>query len=354
MILFRYIAFDILKTTTAVTLVLLLLVTSGRFAKYLSQASAGDLAPELLFSIMLYRIPEFLPLIVPLGLFVGIMLVFGRLYVDSEMIVINASGVSKRRILLLTLVPALALSVVVAALTLWGAPKGIERAQELVYQSKNTASPALFKEGSFLHNTKGDSVVQFESVDEEFNIGDGFVFNQRANGRIMVLKARDGKLGMSHSEAPKLSFYNGVVFDGMIGQSDFYVTRFAEYTHKLDEFHQQQAAPSRVDGLPTMDILHSDVREHQVALHWRFSLPTTVIVVCLLAIALSKTNHRTGRYAKMLPAILLYLLYILSLSGARHLINEQLLTIWLLWLTHFAYLAFAVVLLFREEIMNFR
>ena len=43
---------------------------------------AGRLDANVLLSIIAYRLPEFLTLILPLGFFIGLMLVFGRLYVD--------------------------------------------------------------------------------------------------------------------------------------------------------------------------------------------------------------------------------------------------------------------------------
>lgn len=49
----------------------------------------------MLFLIMGYRMPGFLQLILPLGLFLGILLAYGRLYLDSEMTVLSATGMSK-------------------------------------------------------------------------------------------------------------------------------------------------------------------------------------------------------------------------------------------------------------------
>ena len=42
---------------------------SGRFIKYLAQAASGLLDPGSLFLIMGFRLPGFLQLILPLGLF---------------------------------------------------------------------------------------------------------------------------------------------------------------------------------------------------------------------------------------------------------------------------------------------
>lgn len=67
----------------------------GRLIKYFGVAAQGRLDTSILFSIVGYLLPEFLTLILPLGFFIALMLVFGRLYVDHEMAVLNGSGISR-------------------------------------------------------------------------------------------------------------------------------------------------------------------------------------------------------------------------------------------------------------------
>ena len=92
----------------AITAVLLLTVMSGRFIKYLGEDTADGLSADLLVSVMGYRIPGFLEIILPLGFFLGILMAYGRLYLDSEMTVLTACGTSLRRLVMITLVPAVA------------------------------------------------------------------------------------------------------------------------------------------------------------------------------------------------------------------------------------------------------
>ncbi|NND40073.1 MAG: LptF/LptG family permease, partial [Pseudomonadales bacterium] len=187
MLLFRYLSTSSMLATVAVTLVLLLIVTSGRLAKYLTQASSGDLAADLVFSIILFRIPDFLPLIIPLGLFVGILLAYGRFYVDSEMTVIEATGVSQGKILCMTMLPATLISMLVAALTLWVAPASLARVGALLEESRNTHGLALFRAGKFQTDRAGDSVVYVESLPSRERFEGVVLVEQRADGGIMLV-----------------------------------------------------------------------------------------------------------------------------------------------------------------------
>ena len=99
LIVFRYLSRELLVTLSAVSAVLLVIIMSGRFIKYLAQAAQGLLDPGVLLMIMGFRLPGFLQLILPLGLFLGVLLAYGRLYLDSEMTVLSATGMSQRRLL---------------------------------------------------------------------------------------------------------------------------------------------------------------------------------------------------------------------------------------------------------------
>ena len=67
MIVFRYLSREVLLTLSAVSAVLLVIIMSGRFIKYLAQAASGALDPGSLFLIMGFRLPGFMQLILPLG-----------------------------------------------------------------------------------------------------------------------------------------------------------------------------------------------------------------------------------------------------------------------------------------------
>ena len=132
MIVFRYLSREVLLTLSAVSAVLLVIIMSGRFVKYLAQAASGALDPGSLFLIMGFRLPGFLQLILPLGLFLGILLAYGRLYLESEMTVLSATGMSQQRLLGMTMAPAALVALLVAWLSLSLAPLGVAQVQQAV------------------------------------------------------------------------------------------------------------------------------------------------------------------------------------------------------------------------------
>ena len=63
----RYLTRDILLHTVAVSFVLFLVVFAGRFIRYLAEAAVGSLTGDVLLPIMLFKLPGFFEMILPLG-----------------------------------------------------------------------------------------------------------------------------------------------------------------------------------------------------------------------------------------------------------------------------------------------
>ncbi|MEH6466512.1 MAG: LptF/LptG family permease, partial [Porticoccus sp.] len=136
MLIFRYIARDLLASTFAVCTVLLMVVVSGRFVKYLAQAAAGELDAGILLAIIGYRLPGFLELILPLAFFLAVLLTYGRLYVQSEMTVMTACGMSPSQLVVYTMIPGLLIALLVGWLSLEVGPTGLRKAEALLTAQK--------------------------------------------------------------------------------------------------------------------------------------------------------------------------------------------------------------------------
>src|SRR5690606_22255375 len=110
---------------------LLLLTVGNRFSGYLNDAINGDLAAEVVFLILALRIPDLLMLIVPICFFLAILFAYGRLYMDSEMVVLSSCGFSKLRLVGYTMLPAAVVAMVVTGLTMFVSPYTKKKADDI-------------------------------------------------------------------------------------------------------------------------------------------------------------------------------------------------------------------------------
>lgn len=351
MIIFRYLSREVFITASAVSVALLAIFMSGRFVKYLAEAAAGEMSGEILFSLILFRMPGFLELILPLGLFLGILLVYGRLYVESEMIVLSACGLSKRRLLVYTLFPASVVGALVASLSLYITPLGWLEFHKIWNDPKYFSGLGILVPGRFQHGEKSDTVTYAEQIDDEKgHLNFVFIATPLKEKKSMAVMLADS--GKVYSESPRRRFIElneGYRYEGLPGQLDFSVTSFANYGQLLKE-ETDEIKVRRSDAKTTEELLSNPSKANRATLFWRLSVPTTVPIITLIALALSETNHRRGRYVKLLPAVLIYVSYIVLLSGGRSMLEKQAVPVGMVYgLLHGGFLLLGVALLFGGD-----
>lgn len=150
MILRRYMTRQVASTTALVLGFLVVLLLGGRMIRYFGIAAEGRLDVGLLFAIISYNLPYFLELVLPLSFFIGLMLVFGRLYVDQEMAVLNSSGISRGRLARLMIPFILLLFVIEAGLSLYGKPWGVRNSDNIWQQQSLSSAFDLIRPQSFI------------------------------------------------------------------------------------------------------------------------------------------------------------------------------------------------------------
>lgn len=348
MIVFRYLSREVLLTLTAVSGVLLLIIMSGRFIKYLAQAAAGQLDPGVLFLIIGYRLPGFMVLILPLGLFLGVLLAYGRMYLDSEMTVLSANGFSDRRILWYTQGPALVVALIVAVLSLWLAPAGVQKTQQLLNQQAAMTEFDTLAAGRFQSLGSGQRVTYAGGLSEDRTQLEDLFITERAGGvddtSVGVLVAETGRQQMNADGSRYLVLYDGYRYDGTPGSADFRVISYDTYGVLLPKPEIATEVTDR-EGIPTLQLFGEPDIDLRAELQWRMALPLLVFIVAFFAVPLSRVNPRQGRFLKLLPAVMLYMAYLAMLISARGWMESGTLPPTLgLWWVHLLFLAIGVVL----------
>lgn len=350
MIIFRYLSRQIMLSTLAVSTVLTLLIVSGRFIKYLSYAAAGDLSPEFVFQSVAYRIPGMLVLILPLGLFLGVLLAYGRMYLESEMVVLNASGVSGKRLTLFALGPAVGVALVVALLGLYVSPLCWKQV-EIIYakQSEKSELDSLTP-GRFQSLGKGSNRTTYISGVKEGGKELDLIFvseRDSKSGELRVVLAESGKQVITDPNSGDrfVVLKNGYRYEGVPGQADYKEIKYAEYGFLMPR-SSGNLRPPDIEAMTLTELLNQTQPRYQAELHWRLSMPLLALIITLIAVPMSKTNPRQGRYAKLIPSILLYMLYLTLLTSAKGAIDDGKVSVALLWLVHASFFLVAMSLMF--------
>lgn len=331
MIIRRYLVKQVVSTSLVVVTLLTLIMMGGRLIKYFGVAAQGRLDASILLSIMAYRLPEFLTLILPLGLFIGLMLVFGRLYVDHEMAVLNSSGISRNRLGRLLIPMTVVFLAIQSALMLWVAPWGIRQYEQLTMTQAVRAGFDLVKPREF--TTSGMYTIYAGALSEDRkNLKDVF-FYQRAEkaGRpdIIILAKEATRVELANDTANVVDLIEGRRYEIYPGQPQYSQAEFESYRLRLETNKQPKLQNTQAEALPLAELWQN--RDDKIArseLGWRVSVPFVMILALMLAIALSEVSPRQGRYLKLFPALLIFASLIVALMAVKTRMSKGQLDIW--------------------------
>ena len=353
LILSRYILKQLIATTAGVAAVLLLIIMSSRFSRYLGDAAAGKLAADILFPIMGYRFPGFFELILPLSFFIALLMVYGRLYSDSEMAVLNACGISPHKMFGLAFSAACGVALIVGLISLYVSPWGASHVEKLIQQQSGQSITHLAP-GQFHQQRSRGSVIYMEPGQQDQDaFGNVFISQVTKSSaadpslQSTLITAQTGSFFTSEkTHIGYLTVKNGFHLQGTAGQLDYRSTHFEKLNHRYSE-PSPELISSKRDSVATSALFSSSKTDDIALLQWRLSLPFIAPIICLIAFPLSKINPRQGRFARIFPAIILYLSYLMALSFARTAIEKGDLAPYPgIWSVHLLYFTIGLLLYF--------
>jgi lipopolysaccharide export system permease protein len=333
----------------AVTLVLMLIMMSGRLINQLASAAAGEVSLEVVFFTLLLRMPSFLEMILPMALFISILLAYGRMYSENEMTVLTATGFSERRLLGYTLIPGIIVMLVVGSFSLYLSPLGAQKMEALYQKQSEMTEFELLVPGRFQSTEKGSRVTYTESLSSDKTVMNNVFI---ADGNTLMLAENGSQYISPETGSRFLELHGGKRFDVTPGSLEFQVLEFERYGVKIAE-ETEDRRKTKKDAIPTVELIGSDNAKYQAQLQWRISLIIMVPILVLIAFPLSKVNPRQGRFARMFPAIILFMVYISVLIAMRGMVEKEKLSAdFGIWSLHIIYFLIALSLLYGPEVLR--
>jgi lipopolysaccharide export system permease protein len=348
----RYITKEIFWAFLVTTSILFLIVFSNRFAAYLAKAATGELPVTLVFQIVALYTPELLSYLIPLGLLIGLLFSFGRLYADNEMAVLFACGISLQYIIKLTLCFALIVALIVSFLTLWAVPQITAIREQVLSEGEAFGVMQSMLPQRFQTLSDGKLVFYLENTDSNKDTLKGIFIAERPTNiqdeteTWTLITAESARLKRDEKTNHfDLVLKNGHRYQGLPGAADYKVIRFKEYGRGIPE---DTSSPTESDVLrlkSTEYLLNSHDPEEAAEFQWRVSLPLSVLVLALIAVPLARVRPRHGRFAKFLPAIVIYIIYYNLFTVSRRWVAASVLPSFIgVWWVHGLFFMIGLVL----------
>lgn len=355
MLIFRYLAKEIFITLVSLTGILLLIFMSNQFVRYLSRAASGQIPGMVIFKLMMLELPNLLGLLLPLGFYVAILIAYGRMYAESEMTVLHACGYGQNRLLKQSMIMAGVVSVVVLIVMIFLSPYIYKERTKLL---KSTGIQTIIKTimpGRFQAFHGGREVFYVESMSRDHDEASHIFLAKRSKsvpGSWDIMWAKDAHAETDEENGEEYVILNeGREYEGKPGKANFRVVHFNQYRARLPHPTVNLQQDIRTEATSNLLPFNNPDLNKAAELQWRLSVPLMVLILTLIAIPLSQVNPRSGKFARLMPAILIYIIYANFMFIARDWLKAGKVPVWIgmSWL-HILFLVLAGLLLWRNKV----
>jgi lipopolysaccharide export system permease protein len=349
-ILGRYILREVITAWIVVMGVLLVILLANQVAAVLERAAVSQFPQGVVLELIYLGMLQYLSILVPVGLLLGIVLALGRLYHDSELAAALACGVRPVTLYGGVIGLGVVLAAGLAALTLLVAPGATAQALTIRNAAVRAGQFAPLKPGTFRAFAGGTAVVYAEKVDPDGTLQNVFVERNQGSLVEVTLASRAGQAVAPDGSSQSIQLFDGQRFEGVPGSAEFRsMPSFKELTIPV-RLPPATAVVTDLDAQPTAALIASPDPKRQAMLQWRISMPLMCIILTVIAVPLARLKPRQGRYARIWLAVVVYLIYSNLISAGQAWVAHGAIPVALgLWWAHVAVLLLAAALIFAPR-----
>jgi lipopolysaccharide export system permease protein len=305
-----------LATFTAVLLM-------GRFLQLADMVvSRGVLFSDIL-RMILYLIPFFSMVTIPMSFLLSLLLAFGRLSADSEITAMKASGMGLYSLLPPVMTAATLAYLVTTFITLYALPWGNTSFKKLLLNVIETRATLSLKERVFNDDFPG-LVIYVDHYSVGQNTMSGILIQDERDPKTpTTIFAEQGLIErVPASKSLRLFLKNGGIHR-IVDSSGYQLLEFDDYqltinlvttTKEMTKNEQDMTFTELQDFLRTHTVDDKERRDTLIEFHRRFSLPFACFAFALVGVPLGIQNQRSGKAAGFAVSIGLILAYYIILT----------------------------------------
>lgn len=300
----------------AVAAVLVLIFASYSLTRHLVDANAGLLLPGEVFRLTALRAVISLEVLLPLSFFLAVMIGMGRLFSDSEIYAMRAGGISELRLMRPVMLLALLLALLTAVLSLVARPWAYGVSYAVRAEAEAAADVDRIREARFYRFEEEGRTVFIEEIVEAGRAVHGVFVSSRRGDDLQVITAVDGELEFqARPDHHRLTLFDAQVFKRVADAPDL-AARLGSFALWLP-VGRPEPVGYRTKASPSVALESSTAGEDRAELQWRLSTPVSALLLALLAIPLSRSRPRQGRFGRILVALGVYAVYFNLLDVSR-------------------------------------
>jgi lipopolysaccharide export system permease protein len=360
-ILHRYILREILVPFLLGLAIFTFVLLLARLLKLIELVVNRGLPPLRILELLGYLMPSFLEVTVPMAMLLAILIAFGRLSADSEMVAFRSSGLS-----LYQLVPPVATfvlfcSLLTFALSIVARPWGNRSLRWALFDIARTHAAAGLKAQVFNEEFPG-LVIYAEQIDgKDDRLLRVLISDDRDPMQRNTVFAREGvMLSDAQSQTITLRLRDGSIHTTDAEGGADYQTDFESYDVNLDlrealsGLQDEDAKPREMAMSQLMATIAAKrdagepVESELVEFHRKFAIPFACIVFGLVGVPLGIEPARAVRSRGFAVSLAVIFGYYILLSAGQALAEQGAVPVVVgLWLPNLGFGALGIVLLRR-------
>jgi LPS export ABC transporter permease LptG/LPS export ABC transporter permease LptF len=325
-ILTRYILGEILSHTLIGCALFTFILLMKELPKILDTVVRNSSTLTSVIEVVLFLLPNFFMVTIPMAVLVGILLGFSRLAADSEIVAMRASGLGIGYFVRVAAIVAVAGTLVGLANSLYVAPRANQGILDL---DKVLASQATYEiQPRVFYEDFKNTVLYVQDVRSgtgAANWRQVFMADVTDPGSPKITTAASATVVSDTAQGLLMRLRNGTEHDPVAGHPEqSNISTFAINDLPFAASQQNEGHLGRLDttiyALSLKELIEHthgpDGKRYLIELHKRFSYPAACLVLMLVAVPLGVTSRRGGKSSAWVFTILLVILYYsMSLVG---------------------------------------
>jgi len=347
----RYLAQEILKTSAATILILFVILMSNALGRVLSDIAGGEVPYQALWPLMLSQSVNIFSLLLPIAFFFGIVLAFGRLYKDHEIVVMNACGMGYLQFYKPVILIAVPIFFLNAYCSIWLNAQTQSAAYNVIEQGKDVQQFDHIKAGQFNASKNGEHVFFMESINADRRQLNNIIISETKRDRMFLETAKSGRQKLDDLTGNSFMVVGpGQIYEGEPGEKSYKIIDFEQHGILIEKQSRAEKRKLQDWAIPPHVLWQSTNLEDRVELHWRIAIPIVLLVLAMLAVPLSHMAPRKGRYGKVGYALIIYIIYFNLMVFTRAQLKSDSLSIAInFWWVHLLFITLTLGLLINRN-----
>ena len=336
---------QIFKGFFAILFILTALIFSSRLVGYFEQAAAGSLNPDIIFMVILLRLPDFLALLIPFVFFLSLLLVISELYNTNGIYAYFSAGVSRLKLIKHITPFFLVVLAACSIISIYLAPYGKALSKDLIAEQSYEDKLSMMQPNTLINLDGVGSYLYFESYNGDQMTG--VTFFVQDDPVLSIIKAKELEIS---NEAGNmiLNFKSGSIYPDLNSPNQIDAS-FKDLTHSID------IGLATSNPLTLSKLLDYKNQSNFIQNQWNAGIPIMLLALMLLSFVFGKENPRSGREGSLVTGVLIYIFYLSVLVAFREsYAGSSNLFYHFLWPVHLGFLFFGTLLFWFDGRIPFK